>query len=172
MCTKIPKKVLISSGNMLKLQPESCTMWWLVKTDRYWISCSSILSAAVGSSLYGPTVLTSTTQYIYKWAVFHMKINKLSSANLLKYPWDNYLLETNQNMTFKLILIMNIMLTFPFSIKCACLHGSYFEKTGMGKLAKSHPPHTMSYFKAPVVHFNEQQDLIEWHVVWESWAKT
>ena len=34
MYTEIPKKVLISSGVVFKLQPESCTMRWLVKTDR------------------------------------------------------------------------------------------------------------------------------------------
>ena len=35
---------------------------------------------------------------------------------------------------------MNIMLTFLFSIKYACWDGGHSEKTGTGKLARSHPP--------------------------------
>lgn len=41
-------------------------------------------------------VLTSSTEYIYKLAVFQMKINKLSSENSLKCSWDVYILETTE----------------------------------------------------------------------------
>ena len=38
MYTEIPQKVLISSGVVFKLDSDSCTIHWLVKKNRFYVS--------------------------------------------------------------------------------------------------------------------------------------
>ena len=70
---------------------------------------------------YKYKVLKSSTEDIYKLAFFQMKINKLSSENLLKYSWDAYLLKTIEKLHYFFFPIMNIMHTFSFFHKMCFL---------------------------------------------------
>ena len=70
-------------------------------SESHWMILLRILSASVIElsteqiwNKHEYKVLTSSTEDIYKWAFFQMKINKLSSENSLKYFWDVYLLKT------------------------------------------------------------------------------